>query len=214
MSDPEPDGAPRHLRHRRWALNDDLLSGLDREGRPDGLRAFFATTIAGSLVVWDIAFALGAYHTVFYSRLFQILVVSVVLLAGSIVLRRSIAVRPWTRVILSVPLLWLVVHAAAPLGRDTHAQKVLDDTLVGLTVASLPFIMLAVVRVMAPDYFALPARRLKIATVLIVASVALGGFLVGEFNYKFTDCQQYVVAGDNTPSNCRMTPSASSSPSP
>jgi hypothetical protein len=63
---------------RRFAPDDDLLAGFDRAGRPAGLRTFFATTIAASLLVWDLTFSLGAYHTVFYYRLFQILVASTV----------------------------------------------------------------------------------------------------------------------------------------
>jgi len=78
-----------------WPPNDDLLAGFDRAGRPAGLRAFFASTIALSLVVRDLTLSLGAYHTVFYYRLFQILVASTVLLHGAVVLRRDVRVRPW-----------------------------------------------------------------------------------------------------------------------
>ena len=44
--------------HQR--VDDDLLNGFRQPGgRPGELRGFFATTIAISLVVWDLAFALG-----------------------------------------------------------------------------------------------------------------------------------------------------------
>jgi hypothetical protein len=36
---------------RRFAPDDDLLAGFDRAGRSNGLRAFFASTIAVSLLV-------------------------------------------------------------------------------------------------------------------------------------------------------------------
>jgi hypothetical protein len=207
----DPNAPPPQ--HRWWRVkDDDLLAGLDRAGRPHDLRAFFATTLAGSLFLWEIAFALGAYHTVFYSRLFQILVVSTVLLLGSIVLRHTIEVRLWTRLLLALPLVWLINRWISPLGRDTQAGKVLDNVLVVLTVASVPFTMLALARIMAPDYFALAARRLKVAAVAIMVVVFLGGLLVGQFNYHVTECEQYVLAGDDLPANCRVTPGASPSP--
>jgi hypothetical protein len=215
VTDPDRAGGTKRKWPRWSSPDDDMVEGFDRAGRPQGLRAFFATTIAGSLFAWDIAFTLGAYHTVFYSRLFQILVVSSVLLLGSLVLRRTVKVRLWSRLLLSIPLVWLVVRLAAPFGRLSGSEHVLDLVLVGLTVASVPFTMWALVRVMSPEYFALPARRLKIAAVSIVVLIALTGYLVGQFNYRFTNCQQYVVAGNDEPTNCQPAPSHSpSSPAP
>ncbi|HEY2793857.1 MAG TPA: hypothetical protein VGJ28_15945 [Micromonosporaceae bacterium] len=203
-TDRDPQNEPDPTRKRRWHLaDDDLVAGFDESGgRPPGLRAFFAVTIGASLVIWELAFDLGAYHTVFYSRLFQILVVSTVLLLGSIVLRRIVRVRPWHQFLLAVPLLWLVVRFIAPLGHASRPQRVLDGILVALTLASVPFILWAVARIMSPEYFALPSRRLKIGVASIVVAVAVAGFLVGQFNNRFTTCQEYVVAGDDEPKNC------------
>jgi hypothetical protein len=195
----------RRIVVRRWTPNDDLLAGLDRAERPHELRAFLATTIAVSLPVWDLAFTLGAYHTVFYSRLFQILVVSSVLLLGSIVLRNVITVSPWMRALLAIPLLWLVVRLIAPLGRSGQAGHVLDLVLIGLTLVTVPFTLWVVARILAPEYFALPGRRLKVAALTIVVFVGLIAFLVGQFNFEFTTCHDYDISGDNTPTNCRTT---------
>jgi hypothetical protein len=206
--DPDQAGdAKPKSRLRRWSPDDDLLAGLDRADRPDGLRAFFAAAIAGSLIAWDLTFTLGAYHTVFYSRLFQILVVSTAVLLGSVALRRVVRVRAFTRACLAIPLLWLVARLIAPLGRSSSAAHALDDVLIGLTLASVPFTMWVLLRIMAPDYFALPERRLKIAAVMIVLLIGLAGFFVGEFNYRVTTCQEYDISGDNPPANCRNAPS-------
>jgi hypothetical protein len=212
----DPVGRAPDRRFRLWKVgDDDLLAGLDREGRPHGLRAFFATTLAGSLFLWQIAFALGAYHTVFYSRLFAIVVVSTVMLLGSIVVRHTVKVRWWTRPALALPLVWLISRWLWPLGRGTRPAQFLDDILVGLTVASVPLTILAVARVMAPEYFALGARRLKVAAVIIMAIVFVGGVLTGQYNYRVTDCEQYILAGDDEPANCHAPPpSPSPSPSP
>jgi hypothetical protein len=208
----EEDSSPEPKKHHRPFGEDDLLAGFDRVGRPHGLRAFFATTLAGSLFVWEIGWNLGAYHTVFYTRLFQILVVSTVMLLGSIVLRHTIEVRAWNRVILSLPLLWLISRWVAPFGHRSQAARVLDDILITVTVVTVPFTMVALARIMAPDYFALGTHRLKATAVLIMTIVFAGGVVLGQFNYKVTDCSQYVVAGNDEPSNCRPTPSASPSP--
>jgi hypothetical protein len=217
----EPEGnssgpGPPARRVRRFAPDDDLLAGFDRVGRPKGLRAFFASTIAVSLLVWDLTFTLGAYHTVFYSWLFQILVASTVLLLGALVLRRDVRVRPWMLGVLAIPLLWLISRGVAPFGRGSDANHVVDLILIALTLASVPFTLIALARVLSPDYFELPARRLKAAAVAIIVLIGVTGFLVGQFNYEFTTCHEYDVAGNDEPSNCRMspTPSPRSTPTP
>ncbi len=201
-----PNARPPRRGLRRWTTDDDLLAGLDRDGRPHGLRPFFAITIALSLTVWQLAFALGAYHTVFYSRLFQILVVSSVLLIGSVVLRHDVKVRLWMRVLLAVPLIWLVVRFLEPFGNSSRVERGLEAVLVGMTLASVPFTLWAVARIMAPEFFVLRGRRLKAAVVTIVVLVAVTGFLVGQFNNRFTSCQDYVIAGDDEPATCQPPP--------
>lgn len=140
------------------------------------------------------------------------------LLLGALVLRRDVRVRPWTLAVLAIPLVWLINRAVAPFGRGTEANHVVDLVLIGLTVASLPFTLVAVARILSPDYFALPARRLKAASVAIIVLIGVTGFLVGQFNYEFTTCHEYDIAGDDEPSNCRNvptpTPAQSTSPTP
>jgi aldose 1-epimerase len=195
---------------RRWLprTSDDLLIGLDRKDRPHGLRAFFATTITMSIVVFRIAFEIGAYHAVFYWRLMDIFVISSVLLLGAFVNRGTIRVGLWMIVILCIPVVWLVARFLQPFGPDSQAEHVADLVLIGLSVACLPLTLLAAARIIAPDYFTLPEQRLKVAAIVIVAAMGIAGFLVGQFNYRFTTCQDYVTAGDNQPSNCHKPPSS------
>jgi hypothetical protein len=187
------------------SVDDDLLKGFRRPGeRPAELRGFFATTIGISLVVWDIAFALGAYHTVFYYRLMQICVVSAVLLLGALVLRRHLTVHPWMLTILSIPVVWLAWRLITPVGGRWHdVYRVVDGVLVGLIVATLPLILLAVARILAPEYFALSTLRLRLAGAGIVLVVGIAGFLTGQFNDHVVTCQAFVLAGDDLPPNCR-----------
>jgi hypothetical protein len=168
------------------------------------LRAFLATTIGVSLPVWDLMFTLGAYHTVFYTRLFQIIVVSTILLCGALVLRRTVKVSLWMRALLSLPLLWLIARGLAPLGHGSHAAHVLDLVLSGIALATVPFTLWVVARILAPEYFALPGRRLKLAALAMVILVGATAFLVGQFNYEFTTCHDYQISGDTSPTDCRQ----------
>lgn len=196
---------PRRPRLPR-RVDDDLLSGFAREGSSGPqLRSFFAVTVSGSVLAWDITFALGAYHTVFYSRLFDILVVSTALLLGAIALR-EVRVRGWMLAVLVVPLVWVGFRLATTAEQPDSWLHPVDVVLSWLVVATLPFITLAVIRIIAPEYFALPGRRLKIIAVAIVLVIALAGFLAGAFNYRIVTCHSFVIAGDDTPANCQQSP--------
>ncbi len=203
MSEPPatPDPPAPEPHHQ---IDDDLLAGFDRPGRRSSeLRGFFASTLAASLFAWEIAFDFGAYHTVFYSRLLQLFVVSCVLLLGALALRRQIAVRPWMRVALGVPVIWFLFRLFAPARHGDNVYHAVDLTLVALTVATLPLTLWALARILAPEFFALSSRRLRVTAVLIVVVIAAVGVLVGQFNNAVLTCHEFVLAGDDTPANCR-----------
>lgn len=192
--------------------HDDLLSGFEEPGRRAvELRGFFASTLGASLIAFLLAFDLGAYDTVFYSRLLQLIVVSAVLLLGALALRRQITVRPWLLVGLGTPFAWLGFRLLAPVAPDDRWYHIADLVLIGLSLLSLPLTLWALARIIAPEYFALSTRRLRLTAVAIVLIVAAMGYLVGRFNYQILTCQEFLVAGDDTPANCRPSPS---SPSP
>jgi hypothetical protein len=50
-----------HFRHARRRQEDDLLEGFSHAGRRAvALRGFFAVTLAGALIAWDLALTYGA----------------------------------------------------------------------------------------------------------------------------------------------------------
>lgn len=57
-----------------------------------------------------------------------------------------------------------------------------------------------------PEHFALPSRRLRATAIGIVLLVALTGFLAGQLNHQLLTCRDFVIAGDDTPANCRPPP--------
>jgi hypothetical protein len=195
---------------RLWRLlhaDDDLLSGFGREGgsRPP-LRGFFAATVSLSLIAWNVMFSLGAYHTVFYWRLLDLLAVAIVLLLGVILLHREVRVRAWMVIVLAIPLVWVGVRVFTTAERPDSPLHWVDIVLTALTALTLPFILFALARIVAPDYFELPGRRLKVAMVGIVLVVSLIGYLIGAYNNLVLTCQDFNVAGDDLPANCHQVP--------
>lgn len=70
--------------------------------------------MGAALVAWDVAFNLGAFHTVFFGRRHQLAVVLFVVVLGTVVLRRQIRVHGALLVVLSVPMLWILFRLAVP----------------------------------------------------------------------------------------------------
>lgn len=59
-----------------------------------------------------------------------------------------------------------------------------------------------IARLLAPDYFTLPGRRIKAAVVATVAVIAVAGYLVGRYNYRFLTCEEFEITGEHPPANC------------
>lgn len=194
-------------RHERHGLTeDDLLKGFDQTGPGHGrLGGFFAIAIAGSLYMWNLAFTFGAYHTLFYHHRQQIFVLSLVVLLGSLIMRRRVQIQPWLLALFAPPMLIFLLRIAFPVNhrmREANAVQLADRVLVVATVAVLPIIVWIGARLLAPDYFKLPDRRAKIAVVAVIAVVGLIGFTVGRLNTHFLTCEDFRIAGDDEPKGC------------
>ncbi|WP_103500293.1 MULTISPECIES: hypothetical protein [unclassified Streptomyces] len=188
---------------RKPAEEDDLLEGFSRAGRRAvALRGFFAVTVSGALIAWDLAFTWGAYGTVFYSRTSQLVVLALVVLLGRWALGSQVREHGWVTFLFALPALWVLFRLAAPLVVSDEVFHVVDATLIAAMVVSLPLVLWVVARLLAPNYFALPQRRMKVASVAIVVVVATVGLLVGRFNDHFYTCRDFTVAGDYQPANC------------
>ena len=78
----------------------------------------------------------------------------------------------------------------------------IDGVLFVLVVMLYPMVFWIVLRLVAPDYFAIPNRRLKVMSVVIVLVIALLGYSVGELNGRFLSCNDSKVSGNDLPTNC------------
>lgn len=197
-------GWRRPLRFVRSQLSsDELLTGFAAtESRVPEIRTFFVSTIGAALVTWDVAFNLGAFHTLFFARRHQLAVVLFVVVLGVIVLRRQVHVHWWLLLILSTPMIWVFFRLLVPRsGTNTLADRIDGAFLIAILVL-YPIAFWIVLRLVAPEYFAIPNLRLKIMSVVIVLVLAALGYAVGELNYRFLSCNEFSVSGNDLPTDC------------
>jgi len=177
-------------------MTDDDAATL--KGEPSALtRTFMVVTIAGSLVAWDIGFDMGAFETISYRRLFTVFVVSTVVLLTTFVRNdETLATSPFSRVILGLPLAYL----AADMTFLTVSQALVDALNVAI-IATFPWTLYVVARLVDRDYFTLP-RREQIIAVVAVLLIGLAGLYVGDAHTRFLSCDDFARSGDYQPEDC------------
>ena len=210
MADPgrEEDGEDRGRRKplrsfAAWVQNDEILTGFSKEesSAPE-IRTFFLSTIAAALVAWDVAFNFGAFHTMFFARRHQVAVVLFVVVLGTFVLRRQVKINWWLLGVLSIPMFWIFFRLVFPVRDAGSAASQIDGVLFIVVAMLFPMVLWIVLRLVAPDYFSIPNRRLKVMSLLIVLVIALIGYSVGEQNSRFLTCDEFKVSGNDLPANC------------
>ena len=202
----EPDRRNRPalgpLESIRRFLADDILSGFDWDARGYGeIRAFFVSTIVAALIAWDVAFDLGAFHHVFFQRRHQLLVVAIVVVFGAVAVKGLARIDWWLVGLLAVPVAWIGFRTVAS-RPETGAAEVVDWGFLVLTLLAAPVAFWVLLRLLAPGYFAMPNRRLKAASLIIVMIVATLGYTMGELNNHFLTCEDFAVSGNDLPDDC------------
>jgi hypothetical protein len=177
-------------------------AGAGREASRD--RGFLVAAIALGLITWRVAFNLGAYGTVFYEDIDGVIVASTIALVASFLGPQRLRARAWPgRVLLAAPMIWTIV-ALILTGSLTAAESSPAFVALGIIigVTSVPYILLLLARVVVPSLEIVHGRRLA-ALVLVTALVAAGGWLTGYHNDRFMTCNDFKVAGQDLPGNCR-----------
>mgnify|MGYP006945867742 CR=1 FL=1 len=171
------------------------------EHSPDAaerVRVFVLVAAPSALVAWQIGFELGAFDVLNYSRVFAVFVVAtVVLLATFIAPNSGFASSPVSRLILALPLIYLVADALF-LTEEPWVAIVLALAVLG----SFPYAIWVAVRLMGFQFFTL-TRREQIGTVLAVIVIGTLGWYVGETNDRYLVCRDFERVGDYQPDNCR-----------
>jgi hypothetical protein len=166
------------------------------------VRSFLVITATSSTAVFTVMFQIGAWGVVFFDKLQVIWVLATATLLSSLVLRDRWSPSVWGRGVLLVPSLWLATGyidsawSAVDLGPLTTATSV-------ITLLSIPYLALALLRALSPAFLDLPARRLQAGAILIALAVGLCGLLMGSTNDRYLTCGDFVVSGNDQPADCR-----------
>jgi hypothetical protein len=65
-----------------------------------------------------------------------------------------------------------------------------------------PIVFRVALRLVPPDYFAIPNLRLKTMSLAIMLVLATLGYAVGELSYRFLSCSEFAVSGNDLPTDC------------
>lgn len=173
-------------------------------GRPTfgGPLALAAVTLG--MIVWPIAFNIGAYGEIFYENVFKLVVAASILLV--IIVVNDVYRAPWNwivRAALASPLLWLLV-AAYVVGSTSEAQDrpVFMVWLVTILVVSVPLTLQLLVDMSMPELSRAGSRRITASIVAVVAMVGAVGFVVGRDHPRFMTCADFAIAGSTEPDDC------------
>jgi len=166
------------------------------------LRTLLVTAIGISIQVWDIAFWLGVHGTIFYHKFFTLWVAAtVVLLVALLVPHRDRFLNLRGILALLTPTLWFIINAYSPTVSWTWYDELVWILALGIFALTIPYILYILFELVETDILTLSAAY-RNRLIVIVLLIALIGYLVGLYHPFFVSCQQFIIAGDVSPSNC------------
>lgn len=184
------------------------MSDSDLDTQPFATRqgpiTIAAVTMA--LLVFPIAFNLGAYRQVLYPDVFRIAVASFVLCGAMFVVPPYDGVQLWfTRIVLAAPTAW-VVAAVLVVGSTAEATErpFFVAWLVAIMVVSVPVTLKMLIDMFSPELSSTHSLRLTLGVVVVVVVVAASGFLIGRHNDRVMTCDDFRIAGSSVPENCAL----------
>lgn len=171
-------------------------------------KAFLLSAVALSASLFSVAFWYGVFGTFFFEQIFFVWVAATVALLTSLFIPRAHALPSFVawrgRILLLVPSLWLVLQAlettllpGAASGPWYWGAAIVSAAL------TMPYLIYVLVLVAVPDVDSLSHTRLKVGLIAIAALMAGAGFAIGRNHPLFLTCQDFKVAGDEIPENCR-----------
>lgn len=175
--------------------------------RPE-IRTFIIGAVTMSTGAWGIAFNLGAFHTIFFTDLFNAWAVVTAILLAVLLLPPGDSPLPWWGVVLlTVPTLGLGLFYV---GHHQGANVWLDRSavLVGTVsyLISLPYAFYVGINVVNADFLSLPSRRLRISLIAVVFAIISIAYVAGSNNDALLTCGDFRISGNDQPPNCRPGP--------
>jgi len=171
-------------------------------------RTFLVCAIALAYPVGMAGFELGAYGELFYDRKIAAwCTVTGALVALLLLPRRFAPVSRWHYLFLTIPSLWILLATA--IGSHSGGE-IVRPVLFWLGLLSyllcLPYAIFLIVEIINPDFLALGGLKPKMRLVLIGLFFFGAGFITGARNDLLLTCDDFEIAGDTPPENCRPAP--------
>ncbi len=176
-------------------------------------RAFVLSAVALATGIFGIAFWFGIFQTVFFEHLFYIWVASTVAFAASLFvppIDALPALISWRgRAVLLLPTIWLLLEATSEItvAANSIDERILWALSICVVALTLPYLLYVLVLITVPDVDRLKTPKLCRALCGIVVAIAMAGFAIGQNHRLFLTCQDFKVAGDDVPIDCRKAPS-------
>ena len=171
-------------------------------------RRFIFSTLGSSIVVFNMGFQIGAFDTFSYQTLLLMWVVAtVVLLANFTMVKENRFLRLPGIIALLGPSVLLTTFVFVPLNFAEISLTRLIVLLLGFSIflVTAPYVVYTIIRVTQNDpRRVFYKRRHLIASIGIVAAMAVAGFLIGENHTLFITCFDFERAGDYVPSDCSL----------
>ncbi|MEM7118126.1 MAG: hypothetical protein AAF614_37190 [Chloroflexota bacterium] len=166
------------------------------------LRTLIVTAIGLSLATWDIAFWLGAMGVIFYNKMFALWVASIAILLIALVgPKHDRFLNQYGIFALLTPTIWFVVNSRTATLNASGFDELVWVIALAVFVITIPYILYILFQLVESDALELSSAY-RNRLILVVATVALMGYLVGTYHPYFVSCEQFTIAGDAVPTNC------------
>jgi hypothetical protein len=165
---------------------------------------FAIAVVTISLVVFPIAFNLGAYGLVFYEDVFRFVVAATAGLGVSLLATPYTGSRRWfANAALGAPALWLLLASVfTDSVADATTNPVLGPTAFVVALVSIPTVLRMLIDMFVPGFRSYTDRRLLYGGLAVVIVIAASGWFIGANNDRFLTCEDFKVAGADQPKNC------------
>jgi hypothetical protein len=159
------------------------------------------------IVVWNLGFDLGAFHTVLYRNLMNAWVFATATLTTLLYLKwlQKTQIEYYALFIIFIPVLWPLIDFI-----DQHIEDNFFHYLIiyyNLVMAiCLGFTLYVFLKMIKFDIFDHLTKRHLIFVIITVFSVTFLGFQAGYHHYLFLACGHFKVSGEFVPPNCYKHP--------
>jgi len=161
-------------------------------------RTFVVTGIGAGIAAFNLGFDIGAFSNFNHRRFWAVWVICTVALAASFVFRNAdFRLGGHWRAVLTIPTVWLLADLVLV---STHRGVVI--VLGVVSVAALPFALYVLAHLLAGEYFRFP-NHLRWALGLLTLGIFLVGLFVGDRHPRFLTCDDFALAGEYEPNDCR-----------